>query len=424
MAKVYLKTYGCSANKSDTEALAGLVAKKHKIVNKLENADIIIINSCSVKGPTEYSLYRDLEKLSNKKVIITGCVPEANKELIKTKLAKVSIVGLNNQDEINETIDKTLDGERIVLLSKKRKPRQTEHKIRNNNVIEIIRTCHGCLNACTYCSTRLAKGSLHSYSESRIISQVKKAIKDGAKEIWLASEDNAVYGFDRGTNMPNLIQKLTALPEKFFIRIGMANPQHVLPHLKKWVQAYKSPKVFKFLHVPIQASSNSVLKHMRRNHTLEDFKKIIIEFRKEIPNITISTDIICGYPTETQKDWQQTINLINWLQPDVLHINKFWARPNTPASKLKQIPGLEIKRRSAELTKLYRPIPKNKNMHWLNWEGEVLVDEIGKPGSYIARNIAYKPIVIKSKNNLLGKLINIKIIDIKDTYLIGKINKN
>ncbi len=157
---------------------------------------------------------------------------------------------------------------------------------------------------------------------------------------------------------------------------------------------------------------------MNRFYAAEQFKTIVKEFRKHIPNITISTDIICGFPTETENDFEKTIRLIKWLQPDVINISQFWPRPGTKAAEMKQLPGGIKKERSRKLTKLYQEIALEKNKKWIGWQGKVLVDEIGSKGGFVGRNESYKPIVVKKAK--LGEIVKVKIANATKNYLIGE----
>ena len=149
-------------------------------------------------------------------------------------------------------------------------------------------------------------------------------------------------------------KEIIKIEGEFVVRVGMANPEHVKKYYKELAEVYKNEKIMKFLHIPIQSGSDKILKEMNRKYTIEEFKEIVNHFRKEIPGITISTDIIVGYPTETQEDFEQTVELFKELKFGVINISKFASRPRTKASKLKQLDTKIIKERSVELTKTYK----------------------------------------------------------------------
>ena len=195
----------------------------------------------------------------------------------------------------------------------------------------------------------------------------------------------------------------------FKIRLGMGNPDYLPDYLDDLIEVYKDPRMFKFLHLPVQSGSNSVLKKMKRNYNVETFIEIVKKFRKVHPNITLSTDIICGYPDETDDEFQETIDLIKKIRPDVLNISRFWPRPGTIAAKKKQLPSHIIKQRSVALTKLFGEISTENNKKWLNWQGKILINEIGKNNSFVGRNYAYKPVIVKDNLNI-GDEIEVSIV--------------
>jgi len=202
-------------------------------------------------------------------------------------------------------------------------------------------------------------------------------------------------------------------------------PNMITDMQKELIEAYKNPKIFKFLHFPVQSGDNQVLKKMRRFYTTNEFKASITAFREAIPEVTLSTDIIVGFPGETKQAFENTLQLLKEIKPDITNVSKFFARPKTLAAEIKEgiVPPEEIKQRSTTITTLVKQLSLEKNMQWKNWSGEILVDEKGKvKDSWIGRNFAYKPIVIKSTQNLLGKTVHVKIIKVTETYLIGEID--
>ena len=184
----------------------------------------------------------------------------------------------------------------------------------------------------------------------------------------------------------------------------------------------KDEKIFKFLHIPVQSGNNEVLKAMRRGHTAETFVDIVNAFRKEIPEITISTDIIVGHPTETEEQFQDTINLVKEIKPDIINIARFASRPGTAAATMQgQVHGNIRKDRSRRLTEVHKQVALEKNQKWLGWEGEVIVDEKVKDG-VSSRNYAYKPIVIR-QDLPIGSIIKVKIMEAKPYFLVGTISQ-
>jgi MiaB/RimO family radical SAM methylthiotransferase len=246
----------------------------------------------------------------------------------------------------------------------------------------------------------------------------------GAREFWVTSQDTACYGRDLGSNLAELLEAIGDLAGDFKVRVGMMTPNMVTDMQNQFVEAFRSDKVFKFLHLPVQSGDDETLKRMRRFYTAEQFKSIVDAFRDEFPDLTLATDIIVGFPGETAEAFEKTLRLLEEVKPDVVNVSKFFARPKTAAAKMQD--GLvergEIKRRSTVAAKQAKRISLERNQRWVGWVGEVLVDEKGKvEGSWVGRNFAYKPIVIKSTDCLMGKTVRVKIVEASATYLKGAI---
>jgi len=419
--KLYIKTFGCSANQADSEIMAGLLDKAgYQLTESAETADLVIVNSCIVKGKTETHVFKEIGKLKKlkKKIIVAGCMPQT--KIYANKLKDVSVLGVFETGRVVDAVKKVLSGKKISWLSTEKKEKLCFPRLRKNPVIAVVVISSGCLGHCSYCLVKLAKGELFSYPEESIIHEIKTALKEGCKEIWITSQDCAAYGLDIKTSLVNLLRKILSIDGEFFVRIGMSNPDHLLKNLDELIELYKNPKMFKFLHIPIQAGNNEVLKLMNRKYTVADFKRIITKFRKEIPDITISTDLICGFPTETDGQFNDSLELIKWLKPDVLNLNMFWPRPGTVAAKMRQLkPGIG-RERTRVVTEEFDKNVLKKNKKWIGWQDRALVDEKGKKGGFVARNLTYKPIIITEKTKL-GNIIRVKITDATRDYLVGKI---
>ena len=413
MAKIFIETFGCSANYNNSEIMAGLLVKKgHKIVIEPKKANLIIINTCTVKLPTENRVKKKIREFLKlkKKLVVAGCMPEVQKDMIREIAPNASLVGIHHVKNIAELVEKILANKIVEKIGKKNEVKLNCPELRKNQIIQIVQISEGCNGICTYCIVKLAKGKLFSYPEKEIVKQVESGIKHGCREIWLTCQDTAAYGQNINTNLAELLKKIISIKGNFKLRIGMMDPNNLVLILDDLIKILKSDKIFKFLHIPIQSGNDNILKMMKRPYTINEFKKIIKKLRKEIPEITISTDIICGFPSETEEQFNDSIKLIKEIKPDVLNISRFWPRPRTEAANMEgQIHGNITKQRSQLLTKEFNKICFERNKKWLSWEGEILVDEIGQKGSFIGRNYCYKPIVIKSKKNLLGKKVNVKI---------------
>ncbi len=394
MAGIHFITQGCSANTADTEIMQGLLQDAgHQIVPDERHADIIVFNSCTVKGPTECFFRKKLAELSGRKVVLAGCIPQAQTTL--GDLAKYPIIGTYDIEKITMVVDAALEGRIIHALSRERGRRLNLPKVRKNPLIEIVPIAQGCLGHCTYCKTKIARGGITSYRPTDIITQVGRAIEEGAKEIWITSQDNGAYGKDIGITLSHLLSRILETPGEYHVRLGMANPDHVLTELDELITLFKHPRMFKFLHIPVQSGSNKVLRDMERPYTAEAYLTIVEKFRAAIPDISIATDIICGYPTETEKDFHETLAVMEQSKPDIVNISRFWPRPGTAAANIRPLHGEEVKRRGQEATMLFKRIALLNNKRWIGWKGDILITEHGKFGTSIGKNYAYRQVILK-----------------------------
>ena len=355
MKKIFIKTWGCQANIADSEVIAGILKQRdYELTENEEDADTIIVNTCSVKNATQSKeLHYIKEKSKIKKVVVCGCLTKTL-DIRKYAPEVTAVFDTNSILKVSEFLETEQDH-----FSDKKENRISAPIIRNDKDIGIISIGEGCQSSCTFCSTKLARGNLRSYRIGDIKRSVEKSVKEGCRKIYLTSQDNGCYGFDIKTNLPELLDELTTIEGDYIIRVGMMNPWHLAKILPQLLKSYKSEKIMKFLHAPVQSGSEKILKHMKRIHTVENYKEAVKKFRKQFPEISIATDIIVGYPLETEEDFILTYNLIKETRPEVLNISKFSSRPGTKAAELKQLPSEIIKERSVKLNSLYQKYRKN-----------------------------------------------------------------
>ncbi|HIG98087.1 TPA: tRNA (N(6)-L-threonylcarbamoyladenosine(37)-C(2))-methylthiotransferase, partial [Candidatus Woesearchaeota archaeon] len=390
--KVFIETYGCSANVNDSEIMAGLLCKGgHSIARTAEEADAVIVNTCTVKGPTEAKIRNRIRQLrtdSGRMLVVAGCMAEAQTETVRKLAPEAAIIGTHKIDEIAGAIE----GRTALAVGEGRVNKAALPKVSVNSGISIIQINEGCLGACSFCITKLARGNTFSYPMGTIRNSVEEAVKSGCREIWLTSQDTGTYGLDRRADLPRLLHEICNVNGDFFIRVGMMNPTLANHLLQPLIDAFKNGKVFKFLHIPLQAGSSKVLAAMKRGYTIETFRKIVSDFRRQLPGVTIATDIICGFPTETDEDFEETIAVIEEVKPDVINISRFWPRPGTTAAGMRRLPDGVVMTRSRRAHHLARRLALENNRQWLGWEGRIILNENGKKqGNFIGRNFAYKP---------------------------------
>ncbi|KAH9758096.1 threonylcarbamoyladenosine tRNA methylthiotransferase [Citrus sinensis] len=423
---IYMKTFGCSHNQSDSEYMAGqLSAFGYALTDNSEEADIWLINTCTVKSPSQSAMDTLIAKCKSAKkpLVVAGCVPQGSRDL--KELEGVSIVGVQQIDRVVEVVEETLKGHEVRLLHRKKLPALDLPKVRRNKFVEILPINVGCLGACTYCKTKHARGHLGSYTVESLVGRVRTVIADGVKEVWLSSEDTGAYGRDIGVNLPILLNAIVAeLPPdgSTMLRIGMTNPPFILEHLKEIAEVLRHPCVYSFLHVPVQSGSDAVLSAMNREYTLSDFRTVVDTLIELVPGMQIATDIICGFPGETDEDFNQTVNLIKEYKFPQVHISQFYPRPGTPAARMKKVPSAVVKKRSRELTSVFEAFTP-----YLGMEGRVeriWITEIAADGIHLVGHTkGYVQVLVPSTGNMLGTSALVKITSVGRWSVFGEVIK-
>jgi MiaB-like tRNA modifying enzyme len=420
MAKIFVEAYGCSASFADSEMISGLIVNGgHTLATSPSESDLNLIVTCSVKDTTANKMMYRIKSLKTSPLIVAGCLAKAEQTNVEKFTENASLLGPNSLGKTLDVINSTLMGKKQIALEDSDLSKVGLPKVRLNSAVGIVEIASGCMSECTFCQTKLAKGDLSSYRLGDIVRQVQTEIKEGCKEVWLTSTDNGCYGFDIGTDLPTLVNAVSEIPKDFMIRVGMMNPMYMSRIKQNLIESYDNEKVFKFLHIPVQSGSDKVLNDMKRGHTSETFREIVKKTKERFENFTISTDIIVGFPSETEEDFQKTIALLDETKPDVVNLSKYSARPGTDAAELKQIDAAEIKRRSKVIFTQINKISLKSNEKWIGWKGKVLFDENTEEGIK-GRNYAYKPISIDEKVNI-GQSHIVEITKATRKRLIGKI---
>jgi MiaB-like tRNA modifying enzyme len=400
-------------NQGDTEILKALVAKRHEVVDSLEESDAVVVNSCAVVGFTERKVLKEIKRLkqAGKRVILTGCLPGANPASAQASGADV-VLPLKHIAAINSALDGHLAIEAAPVV--KSELPKLRHR---DSAIAIVAISEGCLGACSYCATRFARGKLRSFPVNSIVKEVESALEQGYREIQLTSQDTAVYGRDIETTLPELLGEIIDLPYEFRVRVGMMNPTYAREIFDELLDAYSNEKIYKFLHLPVQSGDDEVLRHMRRGYRVADFMELVADFRRRFPESTLSTDVIVGYPTESDESFDKTYRLIEEIKPEILNITRFSPRPGTEAAKLRDIHDWIKKERSRRLTKLMRSIGMERNSRYAGKKLRVLVTKHGKGNTLLARSDAYRQVVLKEGE--IGEFRDVKIRKVRPTYLIA-----
>jgi threonylcarbamoyladenosine tRNA methylthiotransferase CDKAL1 len=429
--KVWVEAFGCSANIADSEIIKGILCNNgYELTPIRKNSDINVLVTCAVKDATEHRMISKIKKYSKEKpLVVAGCLPKTSKNLIESFSPNSSLMGPQSLDKTLQVVDSSLQGQKVVALDDSMSTKVNLPRLRLNPVVSIIEISSGCLSECSFCQTKLAKGTLRSYRIGEIVRQMEDDLAANCKEIWLTSTDNGCYGMDLKTDLVDLLENCSNVEGDFKIRVGMMNPMYVPKFLDRLILLYRNnDRIFKFLHMPVQSGSERILRKMKRGHTAKIFLDVVRELRKKIPEISIATDIITGFPSESETDFEETLKIIEASQPDVINSSRYSPRPGTVASKYPKISTAIVKERSSRLHDVIKKTSMIRNQKWLNWEGKILIDEILDNGKVQGRNYAYRPVIIdltrKQKfdsRKLLGHYLSVKVVEVSNYSLLGEL---
>ncbi|CAB3408006.1 unnamed protein product [Caenorhabditis bovis] len=423
--KVWVRTWGCSHNTSDSEYMSGLLQKAgYKIVKDEKDADLWVLNSCTVKTPSEQQANNLVVQgqETKKKIVMAGCVSQAAPS--EPWLQDVSIVGVKQIDRIVEVVEETLKGNKVRLLTRNRPDAPLDlPKMRKNELIEVLSISTGCLNNCTYCKTKMARGDLVSYPLNQLVEQARKSYLDeGVKEVWLTSEDLGAWGRDINHVLPDLLDELVkVIPDGCMMRLGMTNPPYILDHLEEIARILNHPRVYSFLHIPVQSASDAVLNDMKREYSRRHFEKIADYMIENVPNIYIATDMILAFPTENEDDFEESMDLVRKYKFPSLFINQYYPRSGTPAARMRKIDTVEARRRTALMSELFRSYTRYPESR-IGEIHDVLVTEIAADKvSGVGHNKSYEQILVPLDDCKMGEWIRVEITGVtKFTQLNSK----
>eukprot|EP01083_Nonionella_stella_P230769 815452_1 len=456
---VYVKTWGCSHNWSDSEYMAGiLIQNGYKVTFDEEEAiecNIWILNSCTVKGRAQNLFESALKKAKSLKkyVVSAGCVPSGDKH---NKLwSDVSIIGVQQIGNIHYVVQQTLAGNIVRLLRDKKvqineaKQRRkaggaplSMPKLRRNKLEEIVPINTGCLNHCTYCKTKHARGDLGSYDIDEIVQRIRSVLLEGeVRIINLESEDTGAYGIDLGTNIAELLEQIevqilndASLSRNMMLRLGISNPPYFLSHARAVSKILAHPRVFTYIHIPVQSGSNRVLYDMKRKYTVQEFEELCDIMMKELDgDVHICTDIIAGFPTETDECWNKTMDLVEKWKFSTMYISPFFARPGTPAASFEYVFAdnqmdinrckKERVRQMTQLCQTFEPFKKrlNSTQFWICHQGRAR-DGI----HFVGLNKYAEKILVKLPEelddvDLSGKILHVHVFQCGKKYMYATV---
>ncbi len=426
-SKIYIETYGCSFNQASSEIIQGILLNNdYQLVTSIADCEIIIINTCIVKSNTEARILNKIKSyikdFPEKRLLITGCMPEVLSEKLFQINPRINMLGPHYITHVAKAIQSIIQGKQFTQIGKRKESKLCLPRRISNPLIAKVQIAQGCLNQCAYCITKYAMGNLESYPLEQILEEIELNLRKGCKEIWLTAQDTGCYGFDSNSSLPELLKKIVQLPSEFRIRVGMMNPKSFLKVHKQLVQILPHPKIYKFLHVPIQSGNDEILKKMNRSYVTSEVQELLSEFRNTIPDLALSTDLIVGFPTETKSQFEDTIAFVKKTRPDIVNISKFGARPKTPAAQMKPISTKIVKERSSILSKICNEIALEQNRNFINNFNKqtVLTVAAGKKGGVIGRTGNYKPVILKESCEL-GRFYSVKLLAAYRNYFDGVI---
>jgi threonylcarbamoyladenosine tRNA methylthiotransferase CDKAL1 len=388
--RAYVEAYGCTLNYGESREIEDLLASRGWILSGTpEGCDLVVIATCVVIETTERAMLKRLAELRDSpRLIVTGCMATACREKAEAIVPGASFVSPGDIDAVAAVIEDARLGQTL------RQPPQRE-------AYGIVPIAKGCLGDCAYCITKIARGELCSRASSGIVDSVRRQTSSGPIEVQLTGQDTAAYGIDIGTDLQSLVRKICAVHSDFRLRIGMMNPKSALPMVEQLSEVYREPKVFKFIHLPVQSASDAILLQMGRGYQVTDFRRIVETMRASVPDITLSTDIIAGYPGETDEDHKANLDLIKEIAPDIVNVTRFSPRPGTRAAEEPgQIVGWRAKQRSREITALRFRVALDRNRKMVGRRVIALATEHGKQGTTILRTDEYKQVVVPEELEL------------------------
>ena len=450
--KYYIWVIGCQMNISDSERVVRILEDLgYRKTEKEDSADLIMVLACSVRQSAVDRIYGRAKcwrklKIKNEKlkIILSGCVLPAD----KPKMERIFdiIFDIKNLDKLPQILDKLtvntstpLSAGSKQFTEDKNKDYFSVHPKYESKFQAFVPIMTGCDNFCSYCAVPLTKGREKSRPEKEILKEVEGLVKKGYKEITLLGQNVNSYGVkvkskkekvkNKSKNQfVELLEKINKIPGDFWIRFITSNPQDMSDKLIKAVK--NLDKVTEYIHLPVQAGNNEILKKMNRKYTKEHYLKLVSKIRKEIPaslaggpNVSISTDTIVGFPSETRKQFEDTLDLYKKVKFDMAYIAQYSPRPGTAASRMKDdVPREGKRKREKELTEILKKTALKNNKKYLGKTVEVLAEK--KEKKYLfGRTRTFKSVQFEGNKNLIGQFVKVKITSATPWAMKGKIIK-
>lgn len=435
--KLYIETYGCQMNLSDSEIVGSIMADDgYTTSDGIENADIIFINTCSIRDNAEKKIrkrLREIKKMKkanpNLKVGILGCMAERLKQQLLDEEEVVDlIVGPDAYRDLPNLIKTVESGRRAinVLLSEDETYSEIEPvRLGSNNISAYISIMRGCENFCTYCVVPFTRGKERSRDPETIINEAQDLVAKGYKEVTLLGQNVNSYTWEsdgESVSFPELIALVAAVSPQLRVRFATSHPKDISDELIKTIA--KTPNICKAIHLPFQSGSNDVLKRMSRKYTREYYMDRISTIKKYIPDCGLSTDVIAGFCGETEEEHKETLTLMEWVGYDYAFMFKYSERPNTIAQKKFEddVPEKVKSRRLTEIIDLQQKLSLRSNKQNIGKTFEVLVENLSKrsDADLAGRNTQNKMVVFPKKDFKIGDYVMVKITNCTAATLLGE----
>ena len=435
--KFYIKTYGCQMNEHDSENMRGILKKELGMieVDDMENADLIILNTCSIRENAHNKVFGMLGrikhlKISKKNIIVglTGCMAQeevvANEVLNKYKWMDF-VIGTHNIDKLKEIVLKSFAEKKLKIEAPSIEGEIIEHLPidRDSKIKAYVNIMYGCDKFCTYCIVPYTRGKQRSRAKDDIINEVKDLVKNGYKEVTLLGQNVNAYGkdLDINYNMANLLED-TAKTGIERIRFMTSHPWDFTDEMIDIIARYDN--IMPSIHLPVQSGNNKILKLMGRRYTKEEYLDLYKKMKEKISDVAITTDIIVGFPNESDEDFSETLDVVKKCEFDSAYTFIYSPRIGTPAAKMKDSVSLETKeKRLQELNKLINHYSNIKNKEYLNKTVKVLITGISDKDNnkVCGYTETMKLVNVDAPKDTIGKIIDVKITDTKSFSMDGEI---
>ena len=434
--KYTIMTFGCQMNEHDSEKIAAILERMgYEKITNYEESDFIIYNTCLVRENAELKVYGQIGALKKWKkenpnaiLAICGCMMQTGeaRSVIIEKYPQVDLIfGTSNINKIPELIDQyKRTGKTVVDINRTDSIDDQFDMIRSHPSIGYINIMTGCNNFCSYCIVPYARGREKSRFYESILDEARKLADEGYKEIILLGQNVNSYGNDLESSItfPELLKKINEIEKISRIRFLTSHPKDLSDEL---IDAMTNlDKVCEYLHLPFQSGSTRILKEMNRKYTKEDYLELIRKLKNKVPNITLSTDIIVGFPGETEEDFLETLDLVRKIEFEQAFTFLYSIRPGTKAAKMEEQVPQEVKQeRFNRLLDTLYPIFYDKNKNYLGKEVELLVESKSKNSDSMmsGRTRGYKLVHFKGDEKLIGKMVKVKINDFNSFALKGEL---